>query len=464
MNTTISKRALSTALGVGALGLLASRASADTAFTQFAFPATGAPTPRTIPDRLGEIKNVKDFGALGNGSTDDTSAIQAAVNAALATGGTVFFPVGRYTITRTIVTPPGSSFITLRGAGLSVGGSYGVTIGGNVNGFLVQKDDNTDGYGLYGIDNICFNNVCPNITNPAGGGCVQLSGIVNGIISNCFFMVPASTTNTSFGILANGPPNNVARGDVNNLTILGCAFNGGGVSSGSIGVQGGQITVQNCSFQHLYAGVQQSSEPLVCFGNRFELNHRALYLGVTSNGATSSAFVNIFGNSFESNDIGIEGPSGISGWIANAQIPNYVGGGTYGVKLVGASSLILMNVNISGAYTTGISIQSASNVSLINCSATNITAGGTPWVFPISSRNGLQLTNCDTTLPITFSELPGQASSANGIRTPLEGMTYDITDCSTSTFLATAAGGGAGSSAHRRVRYNAAALVWQVIG
>ena len=43
--------------------------------------------------------NVKHYGAVGNGSTDDTTAVQAAINATAATGGVVYFPRGVYKIT-----------------------------------------------------------------------------------------------------------------------------------------------------------------------------------------------------------------------------------------------------------------------------------------------------------------------------------------------------------------------------
>lgn len=54
--------------------------------------------------RKGELLlNVKDFGALGNGTSDDTASLQAAVDAAVAAGGgSVFFPLGRYRITSSI--------------------------------------------------------------------------------------------------------------------------------------------------------------------------------------------------------------------------------------------------------------------------------------------------------------------------------------------------------------------------
>jgi hypothetical protein len=47
--------------------------------------------------------NVLDYGAVGNGTTDDTAAIQAAINAAYANGGgQVYFPARTYKITSTL--------------------------------------------------------------------------------------------------------------------------------------------------------------------------------------------------------------------------------------------------------------------------------------------------------------------------------------------------------------------------
>ena len=49
-----------------------------------------------------DLISVKDFGALGDGSSDDTTFIQNAVNSISATGGTIYFPQGVYKITAPI--------------------------------------------------------------------------------------------------------------------------------------------------------------------------------------------------------------------------------------------------------------------------------------------------------------------------------------------------------------------------
>ncbi|TMV46413.1 hypothetical protein FE783_25945 [Paenibacillus mesophilus] len=58
-----------------------------------------ATTPeRSVGDKLRETVSVKDFGATGDGSTDDTAAIRSAVDFVNATGGTVYFPSGTYIV------------------------------------------------------------------------------------------------------------------------------------------------------------------------------------------------------------------------------------------------------------------------------------------------------------------------------------------------------------------------------
>ena len=63
-------------------------------FTQ---TGTGA-VSRSIQDKLQDFVSVKDFGAKGDGSNDDTAEIQAAIN----TGRPVYVPQGTYKITDTL--------------------------------------------------------------------------------------------------------------------------------------------------------------------------------------------------------------------------------------------------------------------------------------------------------------------------------------------------------------------------
>jgi len=72
------------------------------AFTQV---GTGA-VPRTVQSKLQEVASVKDFGATGNGITDDTVAIQAALNSGATS---VFIPPGTFKFT-TLTMPAVAGF------------------------------------------------------------------------------------------------------------------------------------------------------------------------------------------------------------------------------------------------------------------------------------------------------------------------------------------------------------------
>jgi len=58
---------------------------------------------RTVDSKLKDVVSVKDFGAVGDGTTNDTVAIQAAIDS-LAAGGVIYFPPGTYRVARNIGT------------------------------------------------------------------------------------------------------------------------------------------------------------------------------------------------------------------------------------------------------------------------------------------------------------------------------------------------------------------------
>ncbi len=76
--------------------------------------------------------NVMDYGATGDGATDDTAAINAAISAAAPssspTGYTVLLPAGRYRVTSTLTVPPG---LTLQGDGWNTPGSQANVFAGS---------------------------------------------------------------------------------------------------------------------------------------------------------------------------------------------------------------------------------------------------------------------------------------------------------------------------------------------
>ena len=96
----------------------------------FIASGTGA-TTRTLQNKLRDTVSVKDFGATGDGTTDDTVAIQAALNSGAAN---VLLPKGVYIITAPLVVPQNTVF---RG---DIGGLYS-------NGSVIKKTTTTSGTG-----------------------------------------------------------------------------------------------------------------------------------------------------------------------------------------------------------------------------------------------------------------------------------------------------------------------------
>ena len=75
------------------------------------------------------VINVTTYGATGDGSTDDTSAIQSALNAVPSSGATVVLPAGTYIISSTLTIDKDATILTGVGGGSTIrvsGGALGI--------------------------------------------------------------------------------------------------------------------------------------------------------------------------------------------------------------------------------------------------------------------------------------------------------------------------------------------------
>ena len=108
------------------------------------------PALNAVTTAITGVYNVQSYGAVGNGTTDDTQAFQAAIDAC-PEGGTVFVPAAtagsalahqRYRITDTLTV---SKSISIIGSGFQVGP------GARLNGAVIQQE--TAGKDVFYIDN-----------------------------------------------------------------------------------------------------------------------------------------------------------------------------------------------------------------------------------------------------------------------------------------------------------------------
>jgi hypothetical protein len=90
-------------------------------------------TLRSFTSRNGDVFNVKDYGALGDGSTNDITAIGNAIDAAITASGKLYFPAGVYVINNTITKTFGA-----------VGAFYGLSIYGDGIGCSIIKQSTSN--------------------------------------------------------------------------------------------------------------------------------------------------------------------------------------------------------------------------------------------------------------------------------------------------------------------------------
>ena len=225
---------------------------------------SGSPVTQSLQSWLDQFASVTDFGAVGDGTTDDTAAINRAlyqlycreVNPQIRRA--LFFPAGVYKITGTINIPP---YAMLYGEGADSSVISLASNGGTV-AYVAQTADSLQQTGV----NIGSNGATApqyiNIRNLGFWSVDPLSSVfLIGQASNCQFENVGFYGPMTTSVLTSNTNNTVAvdflstTGLICNQIVLdGCTFNGTvyAINTGQE-IQG--VTITNSEFNTLYQGI-----------------------------------------------------------------------------------------------------------------------------------------------------------------------------------------------------------------
>jgi hypothetical protein len=182
-------------------------------------PNWDVPLNAALNDLQGQISTIarnwaiatdKAYGAKGDGTTDDTAAIQAAVNALGSQGGVVYLPPGNYLLNSNPVNL--GAPVTIQGAGH---GATSIRIGSGFTGgsaFTVSSDDCM----LAGLQ--LRGNSSTTTSNPACHG-VTATGVLEFRVFNCTFQYINGYALRLFGTSTN----TLHGGQLSTVKIQSCA-------------------------------------------------------------------------------------------------------------------------------------------------------------------------------------------------------------------------------------------------
>ena len=292
--------------------------------------------------------SVKDFGAVGDGTTDDASAIQSALDALKNTGGIIYFPVGTYLVETPVLFYSNQTLLFENGAVLLQGAEIDS---------ILRSYCNTSYTAYNGVhDVVIYGGIFDGGTHTTDNTLIAIGHTKNVTFEKCTFKN------------AYGAYHNLEINSSYNCKVIDCDFEGGrktgqnaeliqidGASSALVypwtgfntdGTVSKYIEIKGCIFH------DDTISPAI--GNHSDVAHEninihdCIFDGFTStrgaiNFTTSIKGVNIYDNVFDGCDKAV-GSGSAEYFIHSNRI---IGAGSYPV----ASSAVSHGNMINGTYT-----------------------------------------------------------------------------------------------------------------
>lgn len=365
-------------------------ASTATANSGTIFAADAGGTGRWIRVYSGHV-NVRWFGAVADGATNDASAVQAAIDA-LTLGGAIFFPSGVYYLNTAITLGGNITFLGENGSVLNAGTSLttAMAAGTSLSNVAVKslKFEGPGTAGTSGTERLLELNGCTNVQ--IDGCAFQTSRVIAVVLDACVRVRVSSSEfldNYHYGMEIRDVSEDVA--------IINCVFKGNGSTGTATSTIGrglnlwevNNAVVSNCVFRdnneyglrvYSQSGDTDGSRNISVSNCAFDRNGSTgasgidLYLyneggnieRIDINGCTFNTLASRTAISLQGADITVQGCTieNVSAQTGNAFALN-------NLSLAAISSCIIRNFN------TGFSFGSSSpatNCTISNCRATGV--------------------------------------------------------------------------------------------
>ncbi len=313
-----------------------------------------------------EVINVKEFGAKGDGTTNDSSAIQSAIDAVSSSGGAVFFPPGTYLLNTGLTVDKNK--LTIFGYGW---GSATLKANAAITILLIRDAERVNIHGLKLDGNSKTATAGLSFLPTTGGARNQYSSVRDVTVTSC--------------------QTGMVIGATNNYSVVGLSISGFTVTSNNIGIQLNGTNTGDIFFSD--GAVTDNSTVGVDLGTSMG----AAFRGVSTNGLNGAA-------DFRAGDTANTLLT-IEDHIGNpSQGPFVLVNGVYGQQM--ALSVILKNCSISWNGTAGNDIIKYLGQGTVTIIGGNINGNGVIRVSPTQALSYSGPTLIDINLTLRGSPEP----------------------------------------------------------